>query len=362
MSIQEKVDLGILRYANCWEDADILLEGLALPPSSDILCIASAGDNALALLTTDPRTVHAIDLSKVQLYLTEFKQMCFKALEYEEVLQLLGVHPCSAAERKKLYAHIKPHLSRSAAGFWDEHLRWIEEGVIHQGKFERYFNVFRKYLLPLVHSRKKTEQLFLVTGAEEQRRFYNKEWNTFRWKLLMNIFFSKGIMGKYGRDPEFFRYVNMPVAKYIRQKAEAHFNTNLARENHLLEMIFTASFSHSLPLYLRKENFELIRNNISNLSLSNIPAEEEMQRKNYHAYALSNIFEYLSAGEFESFVGNVKGYINPGSRLAYWNLMASRSFADVCTSSFKRDEEVSMSLTARDKGFFYSRFLIEEKI
>lgn len=362
MSIQDKVDLGILRYANCWEDADILLEGLALPPSGDILCIASAGDNALALLTTGPQKVHAIDLSRVQLHLTEFKQMCFKALEYKEILQLLGVHPCSPAERRKLYVHIKPHLSRSAGGFWDEHLRWIEEGVIHQGKFEKYFNVFRKYLLPFVHSRKKIEQLFLITGKEEQRRFYNKEWNTTRWKLLMNIFFSKAIMGKYGRDPEFFRYVNMPVAKYIRQKAEAHLNSSLPGENHLLEMIFTASFRHSFPLYLRKENFETIKRNISNLSLSDISAEEEIRRKSYHAYVLSNIFEYLSAGEFESFVDNVKSYINPGSRLAYWNLMAPRSFADVCATSFRRDEELSRRLTAKDKGFFYSRFLIEEKI
>jgi S-adenosylmethionine-diacylglycerol 3-amino-3-carboxypropyl transferase len=34
---RNKVNFNILRYANCWEDADILLEGLQPQPGSKIL-------------------------------------------------------------------------------------------------------------------------------------------------------------------------------------------------------------------------------------------------------------------------------------------------------------------------------------
>ena len=43
-----------IRYAQVWEDADVLLAALAPRPGATLVLIASAGDNALALLT--PRT------------------------------------------------------------------------------------------------------------------------------------------------------------------------------------------------------------------------------------------------------------------------------------------------------------------
>ncbi len=361
MSIRDKVDLNILRYANCWEDADILLEGLGLPPNKRLLCIASAGDNALALLSASPELVHAVDLSLPQLYLTELKQACFSSLEHESTLGFLGVIPLEERERIKIYRHLGTKLSKSAALFFNDRLQWIEEGVIHQGKFEKYFSFFRKYLMPLVHSSEKIKKMFSFDSVSDLGRFYDAEWNTWRWRLLMNTFFSRAVMGKYGRDPEFFRHVNLPVSKYIRERAGSALSTMLPSENFILDMIFNGNFNHALPFYLREENYDLIRNNIHRLSLSATPAETAIREKQYHAYALSNIFEYISVEEFKAFVREVSPCIQTGSRLAFWNLMAPRSFADTDPSAFKRNKEASEMLSAKDKGFFYNRFLVEEK-
>ncbi|MDE7297020.1 MAG: BtaA family protein, partial [Clostridia bacterium] len=38
----------LLRYANCWEDTDILLEGLQIRENEVGLSVASGGDNTLA--------------------------------------------------------------------------------------------------------------------------------------------------------------------------------------------------------------------------------------------------------------------------------------------------------------------------
>ena len=44
-----------LRYAQCWEDADVLVDALAIRPGGTYVAIASAGDNALAMLAAVPR-------------------------------------------------------------------------------------------------------------------------------------------------------------------------------------------------------------------------------------------------------------------------------------------------------------------
>src|SRR5258707_2351719 len=65
-AIAEQADFSTIRYAQCWEDAEILLEALDIQPGDTCLSIASAGDNTLALLTRAPGRVIALDLSQSQ--------------------------------------------------------------------------------------------------------------------------------------------------------------------------------------------------------------------------------------------------------------------------------------------------------
>ena len=62
-----RADFSAIRYAQVWEDADVLLAGLDVQPGDTCVSIASAGDNALALLTKDPARVIALDLSPAQI-------------------------------------------------------------------------------------------------------------------------------------------------------------------------------------------------------------------------------------------------------------------------------------------------------
>jgi S-adenosylmethionine-diacylglycerol 3-amino-3-carboxypropyl transferase len=62
-----RADFSAIRYAQVWEDADVLLAGLDIQPGDVCVSIASAGDNALALLTKDPSRVIALDLNPAQL-------------------------------------------------------------------------------------------------------------------------------------------------------------------------------------------------------------------------------------------------------------------------------------------------------
>lgn len=358
-SIEGRVDLGIIRYANVWEDAQVLLKALPAAPRR-ALCIASAGDNALALLSRPGLAVEAIDLSLPQLYLTELRRQCFAQLEHEEMLQLLGVKEAATGLRWKLYQKLR--LSVAATSYWNENRTLVEAGLVHGGKFERYFGAFRKWFLPLVHNRKTVKELLRPKSRAEQQRFYEQQWNSWRWRLLMQLFFSRFALGKYGRDPQFLEHVTISVPQYIRQKAEAHLQSELVTRNPFLHFIFTGNYAEAaLPFYLRPENFEAIRSNIGLLGISQQDAGAAVKSSSYDTLCLSNIFEYFSPEDHLAAARDWAPRLQRGTRLLYWNLMAPRTFSAAAPGSYRLLAELSKTASREDCGFFYSRFVVEEK-
>src|SRR5260221_14294865 len=83
-------DFSAIRYAQCWEDADVLLAALDVRPGDTCLSIASAGDNTLALLAHAPARVIAVDLSPAQLACLELRGAAYRTLEHAELLELIG--------------------------------------------------------------------------------------------------------------------------------------------------------------------------------------------------------------------------------------------------------------------------------
>jgi len=90
-----RADFTGIRYAQVWEDADVLLAGLDVQPGDVCVSIASAGDNALALLTNGPSRVIALDLSQAQLFCLELRVAAYKTLTHGELLELIGSRPSS---------------------------------------------------------------------------------------------------------------------------------------------------------------------------------------------------------------------------------------------------------------------------
>lgn len=356
--LSHRINFDLIRYANCWEDTDVLLDALALQDGKRIFCIASAGDHAFSLLTTNPQTVVAVDISLPQLYLIALKRAAFVGLEYHEMLGFLGVHPC--VNRIVLFQKIADLLTTNERQYWLTHIAQIENGIIHAGKFEGYFRFFRKYLIPLVHSKRSIQKLLSPKSAEQQILFFNKEWNTLRWQLLMRMFFSKTVMGKYGRDPEFLKQVNIPVPQYIKKRANAHLTSVNCQENYLLHYMFTGSFGAVLPHYLRKENHELIRKNLHKITLLHQDAEQVITNQQFDAYCCSNMFEYIGNNDFNHLVERWSSYIPAKSIIAYWNLMVPRMFSEIKQEQYIYHSEVAQYETI-DRGFFYSRFIVETR-
>ncbi len=350
-----------IRYAQCWEDADILLSALNIQPGDTCLSIASAGDNTLALLTRQPKRVIALDLSPAQLACLELRVAAYQDLSHPELLGLIGA--TDWGDRLSLYHRCRHHLSEPAKTFWDAHQTGIHQGIGNLGKFERYFSVFRRYILPLIHN-SKTVNALLAGGTLAQRQdFYDHHWDTWRWRSLFRIFFSRFVMGRLGRDPSFFKYVQGSVAdRILARTAYAMTQLNPAN-NPYMQWILTGQFTTALPVALRPENFDLIRDNLHRLEWHCCAIEDFLDQTDENSidrYNLSDMFEYLSPENYHQLLQRLVSRGCSGGRLAYWNMLAPRQRPEHMANQLRSLSDLAQSLHEQDHAWFYSAFIVEE--
>jgi S-adenosylmethionine-diacylglycerol 3-amino-3-carboxypropyl transferase len=354
-------DFSAIRYAQCWEDADILMAGLAIQPGDTCLSIASAGDNSLAMLAKGAGRVVALDLNPAQLACLELRVAAYRELSHPELLELIGSQP--STRRSELYRRCRPLLGSGARAFWDTHADEVAAGIGGAGKFERYFALFRQRIMPLVHSRNTIERLLAGGDPATRERFYDNDWDIWRWRLLFRLFFSRFVMGQLGRDPSFFRYVEGSVADRILARTRHALTVLNPADNPYLQWILTGRHTGALPYALRPENFELIRDNLERLEWHCLPLEEFLEREGaatIDRFNLSDIFEYMSEENYRQLLARLARAGRSGGRLAYWNMLAPRSRPETMAGQLRPLAAEAQRLFQQDKAFFYSAFVLEE--
>ncbi len=345
-----------IKYANCWEDADLLLLATNLPKNSNILSIASGGDNSLALLSTVPKQLVAVDTNVAQLHLCELKAVAFSELNYDEMIDFFWGLP----QAKEHFERIKKQLSPACQKFWEVNENAVCNGILHSGKFENYFHFFRTKIVPLVHAQNHVLELLSEKTEQEQVDFYNEHWNTWRWRFLFRLFFSKFILGRFGRTKSYLNHVEIPVADFIYQQTAQHLQSKDCQSNYFLQYIFKGNFATEYPFYLRKENFNLIKENLSVLTLKQGLAQDFVRKENdFNFCNFSNIFEYMSQDEFTDFHHILLRNLPDKAIFSYWNLMVNRVFSVSFPTIYAVYNPTERLQT--DKGFFYKRFVTEIK-
>ncbi|MEM8961338.1 MAG: DUF3419 family protein [Acidobacteriota bacterium] len=351
----------LVRYANCWEDADILCAALRPERGGRFLSIASGGDNSFALLAAGADEVVAADLNAAQLAVVELKMAAIRRLERDDTLAFLGIS--RSGHRLSTYRNLAADLSPSARAYWDAHPELIESGVIHQGKFERYFGLFRRWVLPLVHGQRTVRSLMTERDVDGRRVFHDRQWDTWRWRQVFHLFFSRFVMGRLGRDPELFRYVDGRVSTRILARARHALRELPAHDNPYLEYILTGTFTTNLPRYLEPEPYAVLRERLDRLILVHAPIDQAGKRyagaRGFDGFNLSDIFEYLDLATCERLYRDLLEVSRTGARFAYWNMLAPRA----CPENLLDHVDplpLGDRLFARDRAFFYSAFRVEE--
>ncbi len=349
-----------IRYAQLWEDADVLLLGLGEQKGATLVSICSAGDNALAMLTLDPERVVVIDLSQAQISCLNIRIAAYKVLNHAELLELLGARP--SAQRGELLERAARNLEGQDQSFWGERRAEVEKyGLGGVGRFENYFRIFRRYLLPVAQNRATINEVFVSKEQATRRVFFKKEWNNWRWRLLLKFFFSNFVMGRLGRDPAFFAHVEGSLAEHVARRVK-HAAVDLdPAENSYLHWILKGTNGDALPLAWREEHFDAIRARLDRLDIRHGSLEAFVTTgEKADGFNLSDIFEYMDEKVFRAVYGSVLDAANPDARLVYWNMMVPRRAPEVFASRIRTLHEIEQAGKAMDKAFFYSDFVVEE--
>lgn len=350
----------LIRYAQVWEDADILVDALRPGAGDTVVSIASAGDNALALLAAGAGRVIAVDLSPAQLACLRLRVAAYRELSHPELLELIGSR--TSSQRPVLLDRAARTLSQEDQAFWAARKDAVGlHGLGGVGKFESYFRLFRTRLLPLVHGPATVRELLEPRSPSEREIFYERRWNTIRWRWLLRSFFSRPVMGRLGRDPSFFAQVQGSVADHVSRRTRQALVEQDPSVNPYLAWILTGRHGAALPLALREDRFDLIRDRLQRLELREGAMEglaEDGVRAD--AFNLSDIFEYMSPSAHAEAYGVVLAAARPGARIAYWNMMAPRRAPLAHVARVRARSDLEAALKPRDKAFFYSDFVVEE--
>lgn len=358
--IAARAAFDMIRYAQVWEDADILVDALRLKAGDTVVSIASAGDNALALLAEGPERVIAVDLNPAQLACVRLRIEAYRTLTHEEFLELMG--SLASGRRRHLLDEVGAKLTPEDQKFWaDKKDLVIKFGTGGIGKFESYFRVFRDWVLPFIHNRETIDELLRERHDSERKEFYEKYWNIWGWRMMLRVFFSKTVMGRLGRDPSFFDHVKGSVSDHVAGLTRKALVDQDPAQNPYLHWILRGSHGAALPRALREETFEKIRSKLDRIEVRLCTVEtlaEEGVKAD--AFNLSDIFEYMSPEAYQRAYGSILDASKPGARIAYWNMMAPRRRPEAFAARVNANTDLEAKLKLLDKAFFYSDFVIEE--
>lgn len=351
-----------INYAQCWEDSELLRKALAIQPGDRVLSIASGGDNSLALLLDDPESVVALDFNPEQIYLTALKAAAIRRLEYSDFVRFVGASP--GDDRILLYRRVAPYLDSDARLYWDSRRKIVEQGIIHCGKFETYLRLFRKVILPLTHTRRSLTEILEAPSLEKQAFLYQKLSQNRWWRILFSLFFSRLLLGRWGRCQGAFSQVTQSnIADRLFARTKRGLSEIPVDSNHFLKYILTGNYRlpESGPDYLLPRHYYQIRERLDRLHLK-VAGLEEYLRQNksakFEAFNLSDIFEYLNSRQIENLSQLLGSRATCGARAAFWTMFTTPAIPDRLSEQVASETIRAEILRQKDRGFFYGSFNI----
>ena len=350
-----------IAYSQCWEDPDTARAALRITPDDDVLVITSGGCNVLALLLDQPRSITAVDINPAQNFLLELKLGAIQSLCHPDLLAFVGAAP--SEDRRDLYRRVRGRLSADARQYWDRRQDAVQRGIIHCGRFERYLNMFRRLILPLVHSRQRVEQALRPKSLTEQRLFYHGVWDSLRWRALFRLYFGRWLLSRFGRHVGAFRHADpLDVSAHYLERARHALTEVPVADNYFLQYMATGEYRTTLPAYLDPRHAEALRSlapRVRTVTGDLAGLLESVPAGSFSKFCLSDVFEFFSRERYETSLAEVVRVAGPGARLCYYNNLVTRSHPQSLDSKIQSEDCLAQSLHWNDRSFVYRRVVVE---
>jgi S-adenosylmethionine-diacylglycerol 3-amino-3-carboxypropyl transferase len=352
-------------YANCWEDPRLDRAALGIDENDIVLSVTSGGCNLLAFLLDDPRKVIALDVNPHQGYLLELKMAAFRMLSYQSNLEFFGVRPCST--RVECYLQkLRPCLSSDAARFWDGHPRKIARGIIHAGRYERYMRLLRRTVVAGFGKRRLIKRMFETDDPAAREKLYREKWQGVWWSLLTGVMLSRGLNSLLF-DKAFFAYLDRDFSfgRHFAAKAKRALVQLPMKENSFLSYILLGRFYDEayLPVYLRRENFQAIRDRLDRVEIVTDSCEHffaGLEDSSISKFNFSNIFEWMSPAAFENLLRETVRVARDGAVLTYRNLLVFRERPLSLGGNIRSRQDQAKALLGTDLSFIYDNYVVEQ--
>lgn len=352
---------GDILYAQCWEDPELDRIAFKTKPGDTIICITSGGCNALTFLLDNPQKVICLDINKCQNFLLSLKINAFKALTYNDLLEFLGI--TQSEKRWNLFEKIKSHLPEEEQIYWNNKRKYISRGIIHCGRYERYMHLL-KYLFGILIGKPVITDLYNTKSVEERNLLFEKRWENFRWRLFCKLFLSRSFICILF-DKAFYKYLEPKFSfeRYYRSAVKRAITELPLEDNYFLAyMLLGNYYKNNYPTYLKKENYNLIRNRVNRIELVTSSCLEYFRLLPSNCISkinFTNIFEWMSLDESEELLKETVRIAEPGAVITYRNHLVTRNRPESMADQIIPDKKLATELHERDLSFIYKAYVVE---
>lgn len=362
-----------LVYPQIWEDPEVDMDALELGPDKRLKTIASGGCNIMSYLTRRPDEIIAVDLNRAHVALLNLKLTAAQHLpDYDAFFEFFG-HADSKSNLVAYDRFIRPHLDPISRSYWDRRdLRRRRRIAMFKDNFYTYgalgHSIGLGHFVCRLYGVNPREILECNTLAEQQQFFDQRFAPLFDKKLIKWATSKKVSLYGLGIPPA--QYDSLASAGggdmsvVLRERLEKLACDFSMDDNYFAWQAFNRGYARSgegpLPPYLKRENFEIIREGASRVSIKNMLYTDRLQSEDdasLDAYLLLDAQDWMTDEQLNAIWAEITRTAKPGARVVFRTadeptLLPGR-VADEILDQWTYEEEASCEYTKADRSSIY---------
>ena len=349
-----------IRFAQSWEDYQVIESGLRVKKDDEIVAILSSGDNLLNLLRFEPAAIYGYDINPAQINEVKLKIAAIEHLPYPEFLTLLG-YTGTEPQRKKLFHLLSPHLDTDAFTFWNRYITLLGKGLAFQGVTERYFSLQRS----LVRFFLAEEYTHFVSAQtrEERKMIFEKKLHTPFIKALTRMFMNNRVMNHLLYQPRAIRYI--PSSFNYQEcfwRQMSHRCVDIGCLNNPYQYwLFTGALLEDRRYwqpYLQEQYYATLRQQTKKLHIFEQDLRfglKKLASNSVDAFYISDIFDWMSMKDMEETMLEMVRVAKKNARILSFILNFDKGIPAGVRQHVHLDEIKSKELFAQERVGIYSK-------
>ena len=364
-----------LVYPQIWEDPIVDLEALDLHPGDHIVAIASGGCNILSYLSAAPVRVTAVDLNPAHVALNKLKQVAVRHLpDYRTFHKFFA--EADASDNVRAYEDfIRPHLDETSRKYWESRnlfgrrrIGYFRNNLYKHGLLGTFIGA--SHLLARAHGRN-PRKILAARTRDEQRQIFEAELAPLFEKRHIRWLLNKpSALFGLGIPPSQFEALKgeeTHMSKVLLQRLERLACDFDLQDNYFAWQAFGRRYATGgagpLPLYLKPESFEKLRERIDNLEVEHRSFTEYLAAqgdRSLDGYVLLDAQDWMTDEILVGLWKEIERTAKPGARVIFRtagddSILPGRIPEEIL-NKFSYDKEKCRQWVLQDRSSIYGGF------